>query len=156
MGERARAWQGSKWCRPEKRLAIYHRDGFRCVWCDRHVREIALCLDHIVRVADGGGNEEANLVTSCFLCNQDREQIAPADWPVFLRAFWFRDEDVVARAVIRARSEKLDRAWAKGVIAENPPWLRALRARASKAFVSEFLPFDGYDYPHGPEGLREH
>lgn len=24
---------GSKWIRPEKRLAIYHRDGFACIYC---------------------------------------------------------------------------------------------------------------------------
>lgn len=150
-GERTKTWQGSKWCRPSKRLAVYHRDRFRCAWCDRHVSEVALSLDHIARVADGGTNEPSNLVTSCFLCNQDREHITPSDWPVFLLVFWARPATVVRDAVTRAREEPLDRAWARAQLEDKPPWLLALRARSSRAWqASNLVPpadYPGHDAP---------
>ena len=146
--ERTKKWQGSKWIRPEKRLSIYHRDRFRCSWCDRHVREIALCLDHIIRVADGGTNKAENLVTSCFLCNRDRSLIPPVEWPLFLWTFWDRPEGVVRDVVVRARETPLDIAWGRQAAQEKPPWLVALRARASTAWQALEL-YEGEDFPFG-------
>ncbi len=66
------------WIRPEKRLAIYLRDGFRCVYClvdlhDADPRDIT--LDHIKCQADGGDNSEGNLVTACRSCNSSRRSL---------------------------------------------------------------------------------
>ena len=73
---------GSKWIRPEKRLRIYARDGFRCVWCECRVvggREFArrqhvalACLDHVLPRDRGGSNAAGNLLTSCVPCNAER------------------------------------------------------------------------------------
>lgn len=65
---------GSKWIRPEKRLAIYIRDGWDCVYC-RTVFPLGrdLTLDHIVPRSLGGGNDAANLVTCCLSCNSSRQ-----------------------------------------------------------------------------------
>jgi 5-methylcytosine-specific restriction endonuclease McrA len=63
------------WIRPEKRLAIYLRDGFRCLYClaDLHGADPAdITLDHLVCQADGGSNDEANLVCACRHCNCSR------------------------------------------------------------------------------------
>jgi len=64
------------WIRAEKRLAIYLRDSFRCVYCcqdlhDADPRDIT--LDHIKAKADGGSNLETNLVTACRACNCSRQ-----------------------------------------------------------------------------------
>lgn len=64
------------WIRPHKRLAIYLRDSFRCVYCccdlhDADPRDIT--LDHLVAKVDGGSNDETNLVTSCRACNCSRQ-----------------------------------------------------------------------------------
>lgn len=64
-----------RWIRPEKRLAIYLRDGFRCLLCDRDLhgadpRDIT--LDHVVCRAAGGGNGEGNVYTCCLACNSAR------------------------------------------------------------------------------------
>lgn len=41
---------------------------------DGELREEAFgTIDHLVRVADGGDNNSANLVISCYCCNQERE-----------------------------------------------------------------------------------
>lgn len=65
-----------QWIRPEKRLAIYLRDSFRCVYCcadlhDADPRDIT--LDHVTCKVDGGSNEAANLVTACRSCNCSRQ-----------------------------------------------------------------------------------
>lgn len=66
-------YQGSKWIRREKRLAIYLRDGMACVWCRAAVEEgVQLSLDHLVPFSQGGSNDEANLVTCCKICNSSR------------------------------------------------------------------------------------
>lgn len=65
-----------KWIRPEKRLAIYLRDEFRCVYCDQNLANISdprsITLDHIKTKSRGGGNEAHNLITACRKCNSRR------------------------------------------------------------------------------------
>lgn len=60
----------SRWIVPNRRRAIYARDGLQCVYCgvDLAISGIAT-LDHVVPRAGGGGNESQNLVTSCLSCN---------------------------------------------------------------------------------------
>ena len=64
------------WCRPEKRLAIYLRDRFTCLYCltDLHGADPRdITLDHLVPVSDGGTNDADNLVTACRACNCSRQ-----------------------------------------------------------------------------------
>jgi 5-methylcytosine-specific restriction endonuclease McrA len=92
--------QGSKWIRREKRLRIYARDGWRCVWCqcsvidgreraerlaanplDAVARCIALAtLDHFLPRTCGGTNDAGNLVTSCVACNEKRGEKPAIVW----------------------------------------------------------------------------
>lgn len=66
-------WRGSKWIVPARRLAIYCRDGFSCVYCGASVEDGAqLSLDHLKCDVNGGGNESSNLVTCCLRCNSSR------------------------------------------------------------------------------------
>ena len=65
-----------RWIRTEKRLAIYLRDRFTCLYClaDLHGAEPTdITLDHLVAKADGGNNKEGNLVTACRSCNCSRQ-----------------------------------------------------------------------------------
>jgi len=58
---------GMNWIRQEKRLSIYMRDNFACLYCGKGVEEeIILTLDHVVH---RDGNEASNLVTACMDCN---------------------------------------------------------------------------------------
>lgn len=73
--EEQKAWHGSKWIRPERRLAIHIRDGFSCTCCGRDLRNCApgeMALDHLTPRSHGGGNESSNLVTICRSCNSSR------------------------------------------------------------------------------------
>lgn len=52
-----------------KRFRILARDGFKCRYCGAKASDVHLRVDHFIAKADGGGNGEENLVTSCFDCN---------------------------------------------------------------------------------------
>lgn len=67
---------GSNWIRKDKRLAIYLRDNWRCVYCQKSLKRSKpklRTLDHVVPTNEGGSNDETNLVTCCKSCN-DRKQ----------------------------------------------------------------------------------
>lgn len=53
------------------RWQIFARDGFCCRYCGAQAGEgsTELVIDHVVSVADGGGNEMDNLITACQSCN---------------------------------------------------------------------------------------
>ena len=69
---------GSRWIRPEKQLAIYARDGHRCVYGSvRRARPddvdpfkigvayaMTFTLDHLLPRELGGGNDATNLVSA--------------------------------------------------------------------------------------------
>ena len=68
-GNRKVQWQGMNWIKPAKRLAIYDRDGHRCIYCGGNGDDSKLTLDHLKPVELGGTNRAANLVTACLTCN---------------------------------------------------------------------------------------
>jgi hypothetical protein len=51
------------------RFEIFKRDGFKCLYCGATPAQKVLRVDHVKPVAEGGGDEPTNLVTSCFDCN---------------------------------------------------------------------------------------
>lgn len=58
---------------PKLRFTILERAGFRCHYCGRGADDgVKLVVDHIVAVANGGTNDEANLVAACWECNQGK------------------------------------------------------------------------------------
>lgn len=90
-------WNGGKWIRPEKRLRIYARDEWKCVWCgcgvvralivtgaQRPVAEAMgvrlATLDHVLPRTRGGSNDASNLVTACAECNEARGDRCALDW----------------------------------------------------------------------------
>lgn len=80
------AGQGSKWIRKVKRLQIYCRDGFACVYCGSTVEDgIVLSLDHVLACELGGNNEAKNLVTSCVSCNSSKSDLSTRQWFTVLR-----------------------------------------------------------------------
>lgn len=65
------------------RFDIFKRDGFACQYCGQKPPSVVLELDHVVPVSSGGGNDEDNLLTSCFDCNRgkgagDLAQVPPS------------------------------------------------------------------------------
>ena len=65
-----------QWIRTDKRLAIYLRDNFTCLYCLKNLHDADptdITLDHLICQADGGSNSETNLVTACRSCNCSRQ-----------------------------------------------------------------------------------
>ncbi len=61
------------------RFEIFKRDRFTCVYCGRTPPTITLQVDHVLPVAAGGSNDDVNLVTSCFECNNGkRDKVLPS------------------------------------------------------------------------------
>lgn len=54
------------------RFEVFKRDKFTCQYCGRKAPDVILEVDHIKPVADGGGNDIMNLITSCFDCNRGK------------------------------------------------------------------------------------
>jgi hypothetical protein len=54
---------------PSRRLRVFRRDGFRCVYCGEIFEERGLSLDHVEPRMRGGDHSEGNLVTACLTCN---------------------------------------------------------------------------------------
>ncbi len=62
----------SGWCRDNKRIAIYIRDGWKCAYCGNVYDRGFLSLDHIHAISHGGTNDAENLVTACRACNEKK------------------------------------------------------------------------------------
>ncbi|GMV18354.1 MAG: hypothetical protein AMXMBFR56_65780 [Polyangiaceae bacterium] len=111
--------QGSKWCRPSTRLAIYHRDGFCCVYCGRGAEEgVQLTLDHIVACELGGTNEASNLVTACLSCNSAKQHKTMRAWFQALRDQGVNTNGLALR-VRRHAARKLNREAGRALLTER-------------------------------------
>jgi 5-methylcytosine-specific restriction endonuclease McrA len=114
---------GSKWLRPSKRIAIYARDGFCCLYCGDTVEKGArLTVDHIVPSVDGGTNDADNLATCCLSCNAAKQALSAREW----RNYAAKKGIAFSWAAIRRQARKpLDRAAALKILAKREAAKRA-------------------------------
>ena len=56
----------------KRRFEVFKRDAFTCAYCGRKPPTVTLEVDHIIPVAEGGGDDYENLATSCFDCNRGK------------------------------------------------------------------------------------
>lgn len=92
----------STWIREETRVALYIRDGWRCVYCEASAQDGAcLTLDHLQPRALGGTHEARNLVTACMPCNSFRRSL-----PIWQFVASFDDVDA-----LRERIQAAQKAW---------------------------------------------
>ena len=64
------------WIRKDLRLAIYLRDKFTCLLCEKDLHRSdpsEITLDHYIPRSLGGDNTVKNLFTCCHLCNSTRQ-----------------------------------------------------------------------------------
>jgi 5-methylcytosine-specific restriction endonuclease McrA len=57
------------------RFEVFKRDSFTCQYCGGTPPKVLLHIDHIVAVANGGKNDESNLITSCADCNLGKSSV---------------------------------------------------------------------------------
>lgn len=127
-------WNGSKWIRPEKRLAIYLRDGLACCYCGQAIEDsgTSLTLDHLVPRSHGGSNEATNLVTACEKCNKSRQD---RDWREFAKAvagYLNTDPEAIIRRISSSRRRALPLAEAKALIERRGSIRQVLKEEEEK------------------------
>lgn len=112
-----KAGQGSKWIRPEKRLAIYARDSFCCQYCGAGAEEVEyLTIDHVLACELGGTNHESNLVTACPHCNSAKQDLTMRQWYAGLRDQGI-DTSTIAPRIRRQTAKKLDTKTGRALLA---------------------------------------
>jgi len=108
---------GGKWIRPEKRLAIYLRDGMACVYCGSSVEGgVVLTLDHVKPYSKGGDNGAGNLVCACKKCNSSRGNRPVATFVRSVAEYLGEDTGDILRHIRNCRSRRLDIEAAKEII----------------------------------------
>jgi len=116
----ARDWQGSKWIRREKRLAIYLRDGLACAYCGTAVEDGAqLSLDHLTPHSHGGSNDATNLVTACRTCNSARGNRSVAEFCAAVASYLATTPAATIARIERQRHAPLNVAAARKLIANR-------------------------------------
>lgn len=128
---------GRNWIQPRKRLAIYLRDGFACVYCGWYhghgiEHGVPLTLDHLVPRSKMEQNNQAdNLVTACKDCN-DRK--GDQDWQTYCRTVadeTGQDWLAVVMHIRHCLNRPLPLAEARRLI-EGRRWSQAIRAALGK------------------------
>jgi hypothetical protein len=61
------------------RFKIFQRDKFTCQYCGQKAPDVKLEVDHIKEASNGGGDEESNLITSCWACNKGKSSLSIID-----------------------------------------------------------------------------
>jgi len=136
----SKSWNGAKWIRRERRLALYMRDGLACVWCGSGLEDegVTLSLDHVVPVSKGGGNDSRNLVTSCRKCNSVRGDRDAIDFASAVA--YYLNRGVVAQSIIvhvlDCASRPVDLRVAQRIMRRRASWQQALEeVRERKAMA---------------------
>lgn len=127
--QRGNSYQGAKWIRREKRLAIYLRDGMACVYCGATIEDGAqLSLDHVVPYSQSGSNESGNLVTCCRTCNSARQDRPVLEFVDAVANYLGVAAADIAEHVTDCMRRELDVAEAKQLIARRGSYAAALRS----------------------------
>ena len=121
------------WCRQDKRLAVYLRDGLSCCYCGHSLEHgAALTLDHCRPRSKGGDNAASNLVTACERCNKARQDRPLTVWARAVAEYLnngLTDRDILGHVRrCRQRVLKQYRAEAKRLIARRGSAARVLAA----------------------------
>jgi 5-methylcytosine-specific restriction endonuclease McrA len=64
---------------------IHIRDNFICQYCGKKLKENKVTIDHIIPVSLGGKNRWDNTVTSCFYCNNKKDNRTPSQAKMTLK-----------------------------------------------------------------------
>lgn len=64
--------EGGKTTSRRTRFKVLERDGYRCRYCGKTSDDIAIDVDHVVPVREGGSDDLDNLVAACVDCNSGK------------------------------------------------------------------------------------
>lgn len=64
---------------------VHVRDGYICQYCGKELKRTSATIDHVIPQAQGGKNSWDNTVTSCFPCNNSKQDRTPSQAHMTLR-----------------------------------------------------------------------
>jgi len=93
------------------RFDVFKRDEFVCQYCGDTPPRVILEVDHIIPVADGGGNAIENLICSCFDCNRGKGAGSLSTIPATVKqkAERLRESEEQLKAFYKLAAGKRDR-----------------------------------------------
>ena len=59
---------------------IFMRDNFVCQWCGKKLTASSATVDHVFPMSRGGTNTWRNVVTCCFKCNNDKNNLTGTEY----------------------------------------------------------------------------
>lgn len=135
------------------RFEVFKRDGFTCAYCGGQPPKVTLHCDHVVAVANGGGNDIDNLVTACDACNLGKGARELTTVPLSIQEksalLQEREAQIVAfNELLAAKRDRVDRdAW---VVAEvftdhwreagiRKDWFRSIEHFIDKLDVNQLV-----------------
>lgn len=135
------------------RFEIFKRDEFTCQYCGQTPPKVILHIDHVIAVANGGTNDQDNLVTSCEPCNLGKGARSLKSVPESLadkaRIVAEREEQLLGyQAILEAKRERLDdEKWRVAEILEpgspekgmSRQWLASIKQFIDKLGVHEVM-----------------
>lgn len=146
------AWGDRMQISKKCRFGVFQRDHFICQYCGRTPPDAILEVDHIVPRSQGGSDDEANLITSCFECNRGKSDgnIPVNAIPLELRVDVIREREDQLQAYYEIQKERYLRAekdlemvcnhYKK--IADKPPSLTAHLTINIRNLLRTFTPVD--------------
>ncbi len=90
--------------------ALFERDGFRCMYCGKHLHRSQLTRDHIVPSSRGGKDVWENVVAACRRCNQHKDNHLLEDTGMSLIALPYRPNVAEYLALVNSRRILADQA----------------------------------------------
>lgn len=128
--DRPKRTQGQNWISPNKRLAIYMRDGFCCAYCGKGVESgVTLTLDHLVPYSKGGAIiDPKNLITACLSCNSARGNRDLLEFMRVAAAYHQRRTRDISAYINRQVKKALNTKAAAALIAERGTCRKVLDA----------------------------
>ena len=59
---------------------IWHRDGFRCLFCGKSIPQAILTVDHFIPIELGGEDNDGNYLSACRACQKAKGSRDPQEW----------------------------------------------------------------------------
>lgn len=112
------------------RFEVFKRDSFTCQYCGNKAPDVILHVDHIVAIANGGGDSLTNLITSCADCNLGKGDRSLSDGSAIQKQRHLLDELNERRLQLEMMAE-----WRKGLDELKQDEIDLIAERIAGAFL---------------------
>lgn len=136
------------------RFEVFKRDLFTCQYCGSHPPSVVLHVDHINPVANGGKNNQDNLITACSGCNLGKGarllSIAPKPLAEKAKEIAEREAQIIGyQDIIESKKNRLD-----GEVWRIVKILNGSSSISNQDYASIFRFIEKLGYPEVEEAIE--